>query len=91
LLKFEWDARKDASNRRKHQISFEDALSVFADPKALTFDDIEHSDFEDRSLTFGLSSGGTLLVVVHAERDDAVRLISARRATKHEKRIYQEG
>ena len=63
MLKFEWDARKASSNRRKHGVSFEEALSVFADPKALTFDDVDHSDFENRSLTFGTSSGGKLLVV----------------------------
>ena len=91
MLKFEWDARKESSNRRKHGVTFEEALSVFADPKALTFDDIVHSDFEDRSLTFGASSDGKLLVVVHTDRGDVIRIISARKATSHEKHIYEEG
>jgi uncharacterized DUF497 family protein len=91
LLNFEWDARKDASNQRKHGVAFAEALSVFADARALTFDDIDHSDFEDRSFTFGRSSRGRLLVVVHTNRGDAIRLISARKATSNEKRIYEEG
>ena len=90
MLKFEWDARKDASNQRKHSVAFDEALSVFADADAMTFDDIDHSDFEDRSITFGRSSRGRLLVVVHTDRGDAIRLISARRATSYEKRIYEE-
>ncbi len=91
MLKFEWDALKDVSNQRKHDVAFDEALSVFGDPNALTFDDVDHSEFENRSLTFGLSSSGKLLVVVHTDRGNVIRLISARKATKHEKRIYEEG
>ena len=91
MLKFQWDARKDASNRRKHGVRFDEAASVFADPSALTFLDIDHSDAEDRSRTYGLSINGIVLVVVHTERGDTIRLISARKATKNEKNIYEEG
>jgi len=88
---FEWDSFKAAKNLRKHQVSFEEASSVFYDPLAVTGDDPDHSEAEDRLITFGVSSAGQLLVVSHAERDEVIRIISARRATAHERRIYEEG
>ncbi len=91
MLKFEWDARKDASNLRKHGVRFGEAVSIFADPNALTFFDVDHSETEDRNRTYGLSLNGLVLVVVHTERGDTIRLISARKATRNEKSIYQEG
>ena len=89
-MQFEWDAAKAASNLRKHGVSFDEAVTVFADHLALTFDDSDHFEFEDRSRTYGLSNKGRLLVVVHTERRDNVRVISARKATRYEKGIYTQ-
>ena len=91
MFKFEWDYRKAESNARKHGVSFEEAVSVFADAMALTFSDSDHSGAEDRSRTYGISNKGRLLVVVHTERKNNVRIISARKATRYEKTIYKQG
>jgi len=91
MLKFEWDATKAASNLRKHGVSFNEAVSVFADALALTFADTDHFESEDRGRTYGLSNKKRLLVVIHTERRNHVRLISARKATRHEKSIYENG
>jgi hypothetical protein len=91
VFKFEWDYRKAGSNVQKHGVSFEEAVSVFADAMALTFSDSDHSEMEDRSRTYGISNKGRLLVVVHTERKNNVRIISARKATRYEKTIYQQG
>lgn len=90
-MQFEWDSGKAASNLRKHGISFDEAVTVFSDHLALTFADSDHFEFEDRSRTYGLSNKGRLLVVVHTERRDNVRIISARKATRYEKGIYTQG
>jgi uncharacterized protein len=90
-MKFEWDRRKAAANVRKHEVSFEEASTVFGDPLALTFVDPDHSDDEQRYLTFGHSAQNRLLVVVHTDRDEATRIISARTADAEERRIYEEG
>ena len=91
MSKFEWDAQKAASNVRKHRVSFDEAVSVFADAMALTFADTDHYESEKRSRTYGLSNKRRLLVVVHTERRDNVRIISARKATRYEKDIYEKG
>lgn len=90
-LRFEWDPRKAAANRRKHGVSFTEAESVFADEHALLLADPDHSEAEDRFLLLGLSGALRVLVVVHCYRpDDAViRLISARRADPQERRQYE--
>jgi uncharacterized protein len=88
--RFEWDHAKAASNLRKHRISVEEAASVFFDPLAYTFDDPDHSEGERRLLTFGFSQAGRLLVVAHAERGRSIRIISARRATRNERGIYEQ-
>ena len=89
-LRFEWDAAKEAENRRKHHVSFAEAESVFADEYALLVDDPEHSDEEDRFVLMGLSAKLRVLVVVHAYREAAgiIRLISARKANGRERAIY---
>jgi len=79
------------SDREKHEISFEEASSVFGDPLAFTFQDPEHSAGEHRFLAFGVSRTGLLLVVSFAERGKRTRLISARPATRAERKIYEEG
>ena len=91
MFQFEWDDRKTASNLRKHGVSFDEAVSVFADALALTFADADHSESEERSRTYGISGKGRLLVVVHTERRNNVRIISARKATRYEKSIYEQG
>jgi hypothetical protein len=90
-MQFQWDAEQAAINRRKHGVTFEDASSVFGDPLALTFRDPDHSSGESRFLTFGVSQAGVVLVVAHTQRGRVIRLISARRATRAERRIYEEG
>jgi uncharacterized DUF497 family protein len=90
-MHIEWDPTKAEKNLRKHRVSFEEAATVFYDPLAATGADPDHSEGEERSITFGMSSSGRLLVVSHAERDDAIRIISARIATRPERRIYEEG
>lgn len=91
MFRFEWDDRKAASNLRKHGVSFDEAVSVFADELALTFADTDHFESEVRSRTYGISKKGRLLVVVHTERHGRVRIISTRKATRNEKSIYSEG
>lgn len=88
---FEWDPDKARANRSKHGVTFEEAATVFEDPLADTFDDPDHSESEARFLTFGLSRDGVALVVAHCDRDDRIRLISARRMTRQEKRQHEEG
>lgn len=90
-MHFEWDPVKARKNLRKHGVTFEEASSVFYDPLAVTGADPDHSEGEERMVTFGMSSSGRLLVVVHTERSNAIRVISARVATKHERHIYEEG
>jgi uncharacterized protein len=90
-MRFEWDSAKAARNLRKHGVSFEEAVSVFYDPLAATGADPDHSEYEERSVTFGISSAGRLLVVSHTERGAAIRIISARAAIQSERRIYEEG
>jgi uncharacterized DUF497 family protein len=88
---FEWHAAKAARNFSRHGVSFEEAASVFYDALAVTGRDPDHSEGEERWVTFGVSSAGRLLVVSHTERGEAIRIISARKATKSERRIYEEG
>ena len=89
-MEFEWDPRKDAANRRKHGVGFREAATVFGDPLATTFADTDHSISEHRFLTIGASVSGRLLVVAHTESADTIRVISARPATRRERRFYEE-
>jgi hypothetical protein len=86
---FEWDADKAEQNRRKHRVTFTEAVSTFADPLAVTVADPDHSDAEQRFVQMGISEQGRCVVVVYAERDGRIRLISARLATRHERRSYE--
>ena len=90
-LEFEWDQRKARTNARKHGVSFEEASSVFADPLARTIPDPLHSDEEDRFVTAGESERRRVLVVVYTERQDRIRIISARVASRRERKDYEEG
>lgn len=91
-LRFVWDQRKATENARKHGVSFEEAQSVFLDDQALFQADPEHSSDEDRFLLLGVSSRLRILVVCHCYREanDVIRIISARKATRPERRQYQE-
>ena len=89
-LEFEWDEKKADGNRRKHGVSFEEAATVFGDPLAAIFDDQEHSADEEREIIVGHSERGRLLLVSFTVRGEAIRLISARKATKQERRDYEE-
>ncbi len=89
-MEFEWDERKAASNWKKHHVSFEEAASVFADPLAAIFDDEIHSVEEQREIIIGHSAADELLLVCFTERAGAIRIISARRATKREHRNHEE-
>ena len=90
-IKFEWDINKNISNQRKHQVSFEEAQSVFYDENARLIHDPDHSDDEDRYILMGLSFDLHALVVVHVykENDELIRIISARKATKNEIKYYR--
>jgi uncharacterized DUF497 family protein len=90
-MNIEWDTKKAKSNRKKHGVSFEEAATVFGDPLAITFDDPDHSEDEDRHLTFGLSLQKKLIVVSHTQRGDNTRIISARFMGRKERIIYEEG
>jgi len=90
-LSFEWDESKAKANLAKHGVSFEEASTVFGDSLSLTIPDPAHSQAEDRWIVLGQSHQGKLLVVVHAERGDNIRIISARRASKRERKDYEEG
>jgi len=90
-MEFEWDPKKANSNLRKHQVSFEEASSALSDPMAATGADPDHSIGEFRYVTFGISERGRLLVVAHTEQSETIRIISARLASRREKKIYEEG
>jgi uncharacterized DUF497 family protein len=89
-LEFEWDEDKAASNQKKHRVTFEEAATVFADPLAAIFDDEVYSEEEQREIIIGHSAESQLLLVCFTERAGAIRIISARRATKRERRDYEE-
>ena len=90
MFRFEWDPRKAVLNLRKHGISLDEAASVFGDIQSLTISDPDSSLDEARFITLGRSNVGRLLAVVHTERDDKIRLISARRASPRERANYEE-
>jgi len=90
-LIFEWDDGKARQNINKHGVSFGEATTVFGDPLSLTIVDPSHSDHEERSIIIGESIRSRPLVVVHTERGDNIRIISARGATSRERRTYEEG
>jgi uncharacterized DUF497 family protein len=90
-VKIEWDPGKAKSNLRKHGVSFEEASTALSDPMAATGADPDHSSTEDRFVTFGISETGRLLVIAHTGEGDTIRIISARRASKGERELYEEG
>ena len=89
-MTYEWDSRKAKENLRKHRVSFEEAATVFLDPLALTFLDPDHSDEEDREITIGVTTKPRVVFVSHCQRGDRIRIISARKATRKERKQYEE-
>lgn len=88
---FEWDPRKAAANRRKHGVSFEEAIAVFGDPLARIFDDPDRSATEPRELIVGHGIRRRLLVAAFVQRGDRIRIVSVRRATRRERLNHEEG
>ena len=90
-MRFQWDPAKARRNAELHGVTFEQATTVFGDPLAATIYDPEHSEGEHRFVTIGQSESHGLLVVVHTERGDTIRIISARPASRGEKKKYEAG
>jgi len=88
-VQFEWDPNKDAENRKKHGLSFDEASTVFGDPLALTIEDPDHSLDEARFLTIGHSKSQALIVVAHTEQEGVIRIISAREPSRQERKQYE--
>ena len=89
-MHFEWDPDKARANLAKHRVSFEEAMGAFLDPLSITILDPDHSESEDRFVLMGRSAAGRLLVVIHTDRGNVIRIISARRATRRERRTYEQ-
>jgi hypothetical protein len=90
-MEFEWDLDKAKLNLEKHGVSFQEASTVFNDPLSMTFPDPDHAIGENRYVIIGTSSLEQLLVIAHTDRGKKIRLISARKATRQERRFYEEG
>ena len=90
MIRFEWDPAKAKMNLRKHGVAFREAATVLRDPLSITIFDPDHSDEEDRFITFGFSAAGRLLIVAHTERGERIRIISARRLTRAEREAYEQ-
>lgn len=88
-MKFTWDAKKAQINLKKHGVSFDEALGVFSDPFAETIADPDHSVGEHRFVTLGRTINGKLVAVSHTDEDNVVRIISAREATRYERKSYE--
>ena len=89
-LNFEWDEEKARANLQKHKVSFDEATTVFSDPFSITIPDLDHSMDEQRYIDIGSSDKGRTLVVVYTERGANIRIISCRKATRTERRLYYE-
>ncbi|MCX5855457.1 MAG: BrnT family toxin [Deltaproteobacteria bacterium] len=90
-MEFEWDTKKAAANIQKHNVTFQEAATVFGDPLAVTFYNPDHSVNENRFITFGFSLQKRLLIVSHTERGGRTRIINARLVDRNERKIYEEG
>jgi uncharacterized protein len=90
FMEFIWDKRKATSNQKKHGVAFADAATIFGDPMSFTFPDAEHSTDEERFITIGQSEAGRVILVAHTDRSGVIRIISARRTTRLERKYYEE-
>ena len=88
-MRFQWDRVKAKTNKIKHRITFDEAVTIFYDPLSATFQDPDHSIGESRFITIGISSRGRLLVVSHTDEEEVIRIISARSATSHERKPHE--
>ena len=91
MITFEWDENKNTLNKIKHKISFQEAKSCFYDPEQIAFYDPEHSNAEDREILIGHSEQNRLMMVVYTLRNEKIRIISARKASKQEIKTYENG
>ena len=89
-MQFEWDPQKADNNLKKHGVSFQEAASVFGDVLSITYYDPDHSAREHRFITVGMSRAGRVLIVAHTDRRNNIRIISARKVTRKERRYYEE-
>ena len=89
-MKIEWDQKKAKSNLKKHRVSFDEATTALSDPMAATGVDPDHSITEERYITFGVSERGRLLVIAHTDEEEKLRIVSARIASKGERKLYEE-
>jgi uncharacterized protein len=87
---YEWDPKKAKTNVREHGVAFEDAASVFLDPLAITYPDPDHSSEESREITIGRSAKLGVIFLSHTQRGDRIRIISARKGTRRERKQYEE-
>jgi uncharacterized DUF497 family protein len=90
-MKIEWDPIKARVNLKKHGVPFQEAATALSDPMTVTGPDPDHSIYEERYITFGISERGRLVVVSHTEEGENIRIISARKASKGERELYEEG
>ena len=90
-MQFEWDPRKAGANVRRRRLTFDEAATALEDPLSTTYPDDAHSEDEPRFVTIGASHRGQIVVVAHTERNDTIRIISARRATRREREFYEQG
>lgn len=90
MIEFEWDPQKDEANQLKHRISFAEAATVLRDPLGITVFDPDHSQEEDRCITVGTSNRGRAVLVAHTDRDNRIRIISARVLSRAEREQYEE-
>ena len=89
-FQFKWDEAKAVKNVRKHKVRFEEAITVFGDPRSITIFDAAHSETEDRFIDIGLSENGRVLIVTYTERDAHIRIVSCRKAEPPERRQYEQ-
>ena len=90
-MEFEWDNNKAITNLQKHGVSFSEAATVFCDSLSITFADPDHSINESPFITIGLSAANQMIILSHTDRDERIRIISARKTTRKEQRLYEEG
>ena len=91
MIKIVWSEKKNRQNIRKHKIDFDEAKSIFDDPSQLSANDSDHSIYEYRFITIGMSMQNRLLIIAHTFRDDKIRIITARKPTRRERNDYEEG
>lgn len=90
-MEFEWDNNKAITNLQKHGVSFSEAATVFGDSLSITFADPDHSINESPFITIGLSAANQMIILSHTDRDERIRIINARKTTRKEQRLYEEG